>query len=78
MKTPPKPPTRSHRPRRSSFPPEEITKPRNEKVSDFFQLGQLYEELRPEFQRALKETAHSLLRLQNEVDQDPKVEFEKR
>ncbi len=65
--------------KRSSFPPAETpTKPRNEKVSDFFQLGQIYEELKPEFQRALKAHAHTLLRLQNEVEQDPKIEVTRR
>ncbi len=65
--------------KRSSFPPAEVpTKPRNEKVSDFFQLGQIYEELKPEFQRALKAHAHALLRAQNELEQDPKIEITRR
>ncbi len=39
---------------------------RNQKVSDFYQLGQLYDELKPEFQRALMSMAHTMLKLQNE------------
>lgn len=61
----PPPPSRNYR---TKFPPKEIpTGRRHPKVSDFYQLGQLYEELRPEFQRALMATAHLMLRLQNEL-----------
>lgn len=63
----PPPPAPVRKGPRSKFPPSEVpTGKRHPKVSDFYQLGQLYEELRPEYQHALMGIAHQLLRLQNE------------